>query len=298
MCKKCSPISGLLTPSPVYVPLTGAATALHGRHSRFLPRFELGSNPARRQVRNSVNGGELREGEVLCMCKDFILCKYNQLKGSAQGRSGWSSFTWSDIVSSELVSRSLLEQTFILFTSRMTIVTSGAWRSARAKTHDLRIIDSQAHFPAIVDAVVKIEGLETILYLKSRLLTDSLVWKRENRGVSMPLTVQEGALIGAGMWSCALATLYYRQKKTLPFKAGLISINFIMKSTQRQDFCSMHRSVSIDREASKVPLHDPFCRQKDLIFDMHRYCDSYTSSKSRNCLFTHFPSLHLPFHLK
>lgn len=34
----------------------------------------------------------------------------------------------------------------------------------------------------------------------------------------MPLTVKEGALIGAGMWAATAATIFYRQKKTLPFK--------------------------------------------------------------------------------
>lgn len=34
----------------------------------------------------------------------------------------------------------------------------------------------------------------------------------------MPLTVQEGAIIGAGMTSAAAATFFYKRKQTLPFK--------------------------------------------------------------------------------
>jgi len=36
----------------------------------------------------------------------------------------------------------------------------------------------------------------------------------------MPLTVQDGAVLGAGVWAAGLATLYFRKKQTLPFKAA------------------------------------------------------------------------------
>jgi len=36
----------------------------------------------------------------------------------------------------------------------------------------------------------------------------------------MPLTVQDGAVLGAGMWAAGLATLYFKKKQTLPFKAS------------------------------------------------------------------------------
>lgn len=36
----------------------------------------------------------------------------------------------------------------------------------------------------------------------------------------MPLTVQDGALVGAGMLFAGGATMFYRRKQTLPFKVG------------------------------------------------------------------------------
>ncbi len=36
----------------------------------------------------------------------------------------------------------------------------------------------------------------------------------------MPLTVQDGALVGAGMLFAGGATIFYRRKQTLPFKVG------------------------------------------------------------------------------
>lgn len=36
----------------------------------------------------------------------------------------------------------------------------------------------------------------------------------------MPLTVQDGAVVGAGMLFAGGATMFYRRKQTLPFKVG------------------------------------------------------------------------------
>ncbi len=36
----------------------------------------------------------------------------------------------------------------------------------------------------------------------------------------MPLTVQDGALVGAGMLFAGGATMFYKRKQTLPFKVG------------------------------------------------------------------------------
>lgn len=36
----------------------------------------------------------------------------------------------------------------------------------------------------------------------------------------MPLNVKDGALLGAGMWCVAAATIFYKQKKTVPFKVA------------------------------------------------------------------------------
>lgn len=38
----------------------------------------------------------------------------------------------------------------------------------------------------------------------------------------MPLTVSDGALLGAGMWCAALSTFYYKRRQTLPFKVDHI----------------------------------------------------------------------------
>ena len=40
----------------------------------------------------------------------------------------------------------------------------------------------------------------------------------------MPLTVQDGAVLGAGMWAAALATVYFKKKQTLPFKVCLLRL--------------------------------------------------------------------------
>ena len=37
---------------------------------------------------------------------------------------------------------------------------------------------------------------------------------------TMPLTAQDGALLGGGMWLAAAATFFYKKKQTLPFKAS------------------------------------------------------------------------------
>lgn len=56
----------------------------------------------------------------------------------------------------------------------------------------------------------------------------------------MPLTVSDGALVGAGMVFASGATMFYRRKQTLPFKAGPFEHFVHMQSSITPSSCDVH----------------------------------------------------------
>lgn len=56
---------------------------------------------------------------------------------------------------------------------------------------------------------------ESFRYLQSNVTAEA----QTPSALTMPLTVRDGALVGFGMLFASGATIFYRRKQTLPFKA-------------------------------------------------------------------------------